>query len=300
MSFNIALTGLNAATQDLSVTSNNLANVATVGFKGSRAEFGDLFASTQTGVASTAVGNGVPRPGSRPAVQPGQHRDDRQQPRPRDQRQRLLHAEQQRRALATRATASSSSNSTATSSPPQGANLQVYPPLATGGFNTGGLPNLTLTTNESAPQATTTAQITANSAGERRAAGRRRPSTRPIRPATPTRPRSRSMTRWAPPTPRRSTSSRARPPTPGRRSSTSTATPSARRRPCTYSNTGALTAPANGQVTFPAYTPATGAADDEHDLQFQPRPRSTATPSRVTAVQQDGFTTGKLTGINID
>src|SRR5215469_5768951 len=59
MSFNIALTGLNAANQDLSVTANNLANVATVGFKGSRAEFGDLFASTQRGVSATAVGNGV-------------------------------------------------------------------------------------------------------------------------------------------------------------------------------------------------------------------------------------------------
>ena len=36
MSFNVALTGLNAANQDLSVTANNLANVGTVGFKGSR------------------------------------------------------------------------------------------------------------------------------------------------------------------------------------------------------------------------------------------------------------------------
>ena len=59
MSFNIALAGLNAANQDLSVTANNLANVATVGFKGSRAEFADLFAATQLGVSATAVGNGV-------------------------------------------------------------------------------------------------------------------------------------------------------------------------------------------------------------------------------------------------
>ena len=43
MSFNTALSGLQAATVDLSVTSNNIANVATTGFKGSRAEFGDLF-----------------------------------------------------------------------------------------------------------------------------------------------------------------------------------------------------------------------------------------------------------------
>src|SRR5215475_1732663 len=59
MSFNIALTGLNAATQDLAVTSNNLANANTVGFKTSRAEFGDIYAATQTGASSTAVGNGV-------------------------------------------------------------------------------------------------------------------------------------------------------------------------------------------------------------------------------------------------
>ena len=59
MSFNVALTGLNAANQDLSVTANNLANTSTVGFKGSRAEFANLFSATQSGVSSTAVGNGV-------------------------------------------------------------------------------------------------------------------------------------------------------------------------------------------------------------------------------------------------
>src|ERR1700674_1490143 len=59
MSFNIALTGLNAANQDLSVTANNLANVSTAGFKSSRAQFADLFASTQQGVSATAIGNGV-------------------------------------------------------------------------------------------------------------------------------------------------------------------------------------------------------------------------------------------------
>src|SRR3954452_11560677 len=59
MPFNIALTGLNAANQDLNVTANNLANVSSTGFKSSRAEFGDLFASTQRGVSRTSVGNGV-------------------------------------------------------------------------------------------------------------------------------------------------------------------------------------------------------------------------------------------------
>ena len=43
MSFNTALSGLQAATVDLNVTSNNIANVSTTGFKNSRAEFSDLF-----------------------------------------------------------------------------------------------------------------------------------------------------------------------------------------------------------------------------------------------------------------
>ena len=44
MSFGIALSGLNAAQQDLNVTANNIANSSTTGFKQSRAEFADLFA----------------------------------------------------------------------------------------------------------------------------------------------------------------------------------------------------------------------------------------------------------------
>ncbi len=59
MSFNTALSGLQAATVDLSVTSNNIANVSTTGFKYSRGEFGDLFAVSPFGTSPTAVGSGV-------------------------------------------------------------------------------------------------------------------------------------------------------------------------------------------------------------------------------------------------
>ena len=45
MSFYTALTGLNGAQSDISATSNNIANVNTTGFKRSRAEFGDIFAT---------------------------------------------------------------------------------------------------------------------------------------------------------------------------------------------------------------------------------------------------------------
>ena len=44
MSFNIGLSGLYAANKQLDVTGNNIANVATTGFKSSRAEFSDIYA----------------------------------------------------------------------------------------------------------------------------------------------------------------------------------------------------------------------------------------------------------------
>lgn len=47
MSFNIALTGLNAVSNQLNTISNNIANAGTVGFKSSRTEFGSLYSGTQ-------------------------------------------------------------------------------------------------------------------------------------------------------------------------------------------------------------------------------------------------------------
>lgn len=59
MSFNTSLTGLNAATADLNVKSNNIANVSTTGFKQSRAEFGDVYAVSAFGSSNTAIGSGT-------------------------------------------------------------------------------------------------------------------------------------------------------------------------------------------------------------------------------------------------
>jgi flagellar hook protein FlgE len=58
MSFNTALSGLNSATADLNVKSNNIANVNTTGFKSSRAEFADVYAVTALGSSGTAIGAG--------------------------------------------------------------------------------------------------------------------------------------------------------------------------------------------------------------------------------------------------
>ncbi|MDH4275156.1 MAG: flagellar hook protein FlgE [Gammaproteobacteria bacterium] len=59
MPFKIALSGLHAASTDLSVTGNNIANANTSGFKQSRAEFVDVYASAYGAISATTSGSGV-------------------------------------------------------------------------------------------------------------------------------------------------------------------------------------------------------------------------------------------------
>lgn len=297
MSFNIALTGLNAANQDLSVTANNLANVSTTGFKGSRAEFADLYASTQQGVSATAVGNGVAV--SEVAQQFSQGNIETTG----NNLDLAISGNgfftlSDNGALSYTRDGQFQVDNVGNVVNAQGANLQVYPPLATGGFNTGGLTNLSLTTNESAPQATTSAALTANL------------------PADSAQPADATFSPTDPKSYNNSTSLTVYDSLGAAHTATlyfikgatannwntqlyvdgtAVGTPQA----LAYSNTGALTAPANGQIAFPAYTPATGAAALNMTFNF-------ATTTQygdnfgVSAVQQDGFTTGKLTGVSID
>lgn len=59
MAFSTALSGLNAAQNNLSVTGNNIANANTTGFKKSRSEFSDVYAASLGGVSKTTAGAGV-------------------------------------------------------------------------------------------------------------------------------------------------------------------------------------------------------------------------------------------------
>ena len=59
MPFRTALSGLNASSAELRVIGHNVANSSTTGFKKSRAEFADIFASSNLGVTSNAIGSGV-------------------------------------------------------------------------------------------------------------------------------------------------------------------------------------------------------------------------------------------------
>ncbi len=297
MSFNVALTGLNAANQDLSVTANNLANVGTVGFKGSRAEFGDLFSATQTGVSSTAVGNGasiqeVAQQFSQGDIETTGNNLD------------LaisgngFFTISNNGALQYTRSGEFQVNSKGDVTTAGGANLQVYPPLANGGFNTGGLANLSLNTADSAPNATTSASITANL-----------PASATVPPDAVFSPTDANSYN--------NTTSLTVYDSLGAAHTASLyfikgATANTwntqlyvdgnavgTAQELDYSNSGALTAPAGGAVTFPAYTPATGAADLNMTFNFN-NVTQYGNNFGVTAVSQDGYTTGLLTGISID
>ncbi len=59
MGFQQGLSGLNAASASLNVIGNNVSNANTVGFKGSQAQFADVYANAQGGTTNSAVGIGV-------------------------------------------------------------------------------------------------------------------------------------------------------------------------------------------------------------------------------------------------
>ena len=134
-----------------------------------------------------------------------------------------------------------------------------------------------------------------------RAADRDR-SIRRTRRATTTRPRSRCTTRSAPRTPRRCTSSKTR----DRRTTWTThlyvdgtAVGGAQTLDLRQHRRADRRRP-TATITFPALHAGDRRGADQHDLRLRRRPRSTATTSRVNSITQDGFTTGRLIGIDID
>jgi len=296
MSFDLALSGINAANSDLNVTSNNLANVDTTGFKESRAEFADLFAQTQEGVSRTAIGNGVQV--SEIAQQFGQGNI-------------TSTANNLDLALSGSGFFITSNNGAlnytrngafqvdqngflVTSA---GERVQGYSPLSNGGFNTGGLADLQLTTAESAPQATTTAGISLNLPSSASP-----PANSPLNPADPTTyTDTTSLTVYdslgAAHTAQLYFSKTA---TTNTWNTSLYVDGSVVGTPQTlaFSSTGALTSPANGQVGFGTYTPATGANPLNINFNFN-QATQFGDSFGVNGVSPDGYTTGSLVGVNI-
>ncbi len=297
MPFRLALSGLNAAQADLTVTANNIANTATAGFKGSRAEFAELFSVSPQGVSSNAIGNGVRV--SNVAQQFTQGNIDftdnsldlalsgqgffilndggamaytRAGAFQVDSQGYIVNARQQR--------------------------LQVYPPGTNGQFNTGALSDMQLVTSESAPAATTTVDVTLNLP-----ANAAQPTVAVFDPANVNSYNSAtSLTTY-------DSLGAAHTAT---MYFTKTANPNewttqlfvdgnavGTAQTLEYDNTGALIDPAGGAITFPSYTPATGAAAMDMTFDFSTTTQYGGT-FNVNAITQDGFTTGRLIGIDID
>ena len=297
MSFRIALSGVNAAQADLNVTANNIANTSTTGFKGSRTEFADMFAVSLQGVSSNASGNGVRVAAVAQQFAQGNIEFT-------DSNLDLAVSGQGMFVLSdsgalsyTRAGAFQMNRDGYVVNSMQ-QRLQVYPPLSGGGFNTGGLSDLRLVTTDSAPQATGNVEYVLNLPASA--------VPPPVAVFDPTDPNSfnqaTSLTLY------------------DSLGATHTGTmyfvktavanqwtaqlsidgamvggPQALQ----YSNTGVLTAPAGGLLNFPAYTPATGAADMTVTVDLG---QSTQYGNNfsVNSVTQDGYTTGRLIGIDID
>jgi flagellar hook protein FlgE len=297
MSFNIALSGLTAATTDLNVTSNNIANANTTGFKRSRASFADVYAAGSKSLNTGLVGDGVRLASTAQQFAQGNITTT-------NSNLDLAISGDGFFTLNSADGFSYTRNGTFSVDKigdvvdDTGRALQVFPPLANGGFNTGALTNLNLQTSSSAPNATTAGQVILNLPA----------SSAPPAVAVfdPTDPQSYNQ----------STTTSVYDSLGSRSNATfyfiATATPNQWQVALTvngtqvgapqnlfFSNTGLVTTPASGAITFPAYVPTTGAQPLNMTFNFG---KTTQYGSQfgVNSITQDGYATGQLSTVSID
>src|SRR5271165_6551456 len=154
-SFSIALSGLTAASSNLDVTADN------IGFKSSRAEFADLYASGAANLNQSVTGEGVKLATNAQQFTQGDittTSSNLDLAISGDGFYTLKDASGLVYSRNGQFQEDSSGNVVSST----GQALQVFPPLVNGGFNTGALTNLNLQTAQSAPQATTTGTVILN------------------------------------------------------------------------------------------------------------------------------------------
>ncbi len=298
MPFALALSGINAANTDLNTTANNIANVDTVGFKSSRAEFSSLYAQTQQGDSLTTSGNGVAV--STIAQQFSQGNINTTS----NNLDLALSGNgffvvSNNGSLAYTRNGAFQVDQNGYLVTASGDQVQGFQPLSTGGFNTGGLSALQLSTAQVAPAATTTADMTLNLPSN---------ATAPANAFNPT-----DSTSYNNTTSLTVYDSLGAAHTAQLYFVKGTTTPTASNwaaqlyidgnavgtaQTLTYSNAGVLTTPANGSVNFGSYTPTTGASPMNIAFNFGTSTQY-GSSFAVNAITQNGYTTGNLTGINI-
>jgi flagellar hook protein FlgE len=294
MTFRVAISGLNAAQSELAATANNIANSSTSGFKSSRVQFAELY-SGSGGQAS--VGSGVKVAGiSQQFSQGAINFTDNGLDLAISGKGFFVVGDAESRAYTRAGAFTVDRNGFVVNAAEQ--RLQVFPPRVEGGFNTSTTADLRLTSGESAPAATGRVDMTFNLPGNASV-----PSKTPFDPADAgTYSHSTAMTVYD--------SLGAAHTATVYLSKTATDNTWEKRlyvdgnavgtvQTLEYSVNGTLVTPAAGELTYPAYTPTTGAApitltyDVGSSTQY-------GNAFSVSAVNQDGYTTGRLVGVETD
>lgn len=161
MALNQALSGINAAESQLNVISNNIANAGTVGFKGSTAQFAEVYAVTGLNLSATAMGSGAQLTDVEQQFSQGDLETTNGSLDMGISGNGFFVVNNGSGNVYTRDGAfQEDANGNVVTA--QGANLQVYPPNGAGGFNTSTLTDLQLNTAQSAATPTSTITISSN------------------------------------------------------------------------------------------------------------------------------------------
>ncbi|MFA5942009.1 MAG: flagellar hook protein FlgE [Sinimarinibacterium sp.] len=299
MSFRISLSGLNAANSDLSVTANNIANVNTTGFKESRAEFADLYPISYFGVASTATGAGVRLARVAQQFEQGSVNFTNSSLDLAITGQGFFTLSDNGATVYTRSGAFGTDREGFVVNA-AGARLQVFPPVNGGAsFDTAQLSDLQLSTADNPPLATTSIETVLNLPADAAV-----PATAVFDSADPTSYNHTTSVTVYDSLGAAHTASLYYVKTANPNEWTlhgeidGTAVTPVAGETITFTDTGTLLTPAGGQITLSAFTPTTGAADINITLDAL---QSTQYGSSfgVSSLIQDGYTTGRLTGLEI-
>ena len=295
MPFQIALSGLNSANSDLDITANNIANVNTTGFKRSRGNFAELFATGLQSVSSQASGLGSRLATVQQEFSQGSI----------DFTSSNLDLAIVGDGFFTLSGGGELSYSRAGAFQVDrdgfivnsgGRRLQVYPATANG-FNTGTLSDLQLSNADNPPGATTTVDSALNLPADAQP-----PAVTPVDPADPDSfNHSTSLTVFdSLGAEHQATYYFAKTANPNEWEASlyidGTAVGTA--QTLAFDANGALTTPAAGEITFPAFTPGNGADDITLTTDFSDVTQF-GDQFAVSNLTQDGFANGRLTGIEI-
>jgi len=167
-SFSIALSGLTAASTDLDVTANNIANADTIGFKSSRAEFADLYTQGAADLNNSTTGEGVELATNSQQFTQGNVTTTSSNLDLAISGDGFFTLKDATNGTVYTRNGQFQADANGNVVSPSGAALQVYPPLTTatgvttGAFNTGTTQDLNLQTAQSAPLATTGGTVILN------------------------------------------------------------------------------------------------------------------------------------------